>query len=280
MNKPKISVVMPAYNSEQYIAEAIESILNQTFSDFEFIIINDGSTDGTADIVKSYNDKRIKFVDNSENRGIVAVLNQGLSMARGEYIARMDSDDISHKNRFEKQIAYMDSHMECGVLSTAYHMFGTKERVVVHPKYVGLLNLLEGCYVAHPAVMIRKSVLDKYDFRYLQEFKHAEDYELWSRMALVTEIHNLSDVLLEYRWHGANVSIEHATQQRNLTDKIRQNILNKLTDDPKKQRFILAYAHGKTKRGILLPKWFGRIFCLFIFNRTTRHNFRDKYIKD
>ena len=101
---PKVSVLMPAYNSEKYIAEAIESILNQTFSDFEFIIINDGSTDKTAEIVNGYAraDKRIKFINNKKNQGLIAVLNQGLDLCRGEYIARMDSDDIAINDRLEK----------------------------------------------------------------------------------------------------------------------------------------------------------------------------------
>ena len=275
MKRPKISVVMPAYNAEQYIAESIESILNQTFADFEFIIINDGSTDKTADIVKSYDDKRIKFIDNQENQGIVPVLNQGLSMARGEYIARMDSDDISHLNRFEKQVSYMDNHPECGVLSSSYHMFGEKEAKFIHPEHVGLVDLLDGCVVAHPAVMMRKSVIDKYEFRYSSNFRYAEDYELWSRMVLVTGIHNLPEVLLEYRWHANNVSVEHAKTQCQLTNIIKQNILNKLTENTALQQRILY----RYKIGFLLPKWFGRICCLFIPNRTKRHNFRARYVK-
>ena len=233
MNNPKISVLMSAYNSEQYIAEAIESILNQTFSDFEFIIINDGSTDDTSAIIKGFEnkDKRIRFIDNKVNQGISAVANFGLSIACGEYIARMDSDDISHPERFEKQVAYMDSHPECGVLSASYHMFGDVDHITVHPEYVGALDLLVGCYVANPVAMIRKSVMDKYNFVYDKNYICAEDYDLWARMVRVTEIHNLPDVLLEYRWHKTNISKSCSEIQAENVKRIRQGILDYLTHD-------------------------------------------------
>ena len=237
------------------------------------IIINDGSTDKTAEVVRSYNDKRIRFIDNKNNQGISTATNHGLDLACGEYIAHMDSDDISHPDRFEKQIAYMDAHPECGVLSAAYHMFGDADEIVIHPEYVGLLTLLKGDYVANPVSMIRKSVVDKYGFRCNPKFDYAEDYEFWSRIVMVTEIHNLPDVLLEYRWHNKNVSVEHIKKQQELTQIVKRNILNKITKDPTEQQKLL-------KPGILLPKWLGRICCLFILKRTTRHNFRRKYVRD
>ncbi|MBR5904527.1 MAG: glycosyltransferase [Alphaproteobacteria bacterium] len=275
---PRISVLMPAYNSEKTVAESIESILNQTFKDFEFIIINDGSTDNTAKIVKEYakKDKRIKFIDNKKNQGLVPVLNQGLDLCSCEYIARMDSDDISLPKRFEKQIKYMDAHPECGVLGTWFQFFGNSKSIIQHPKFIKILNVLDGQFVGHPTVMMRKSVMDKYGFYYDANYKHAEDFELWSRMVFVTEIHNLQEILLKYRWADSNISVIHATEQIEVSDRIKQNILNKLTDDPVKQQSILH----KVKPGFLLPKFVGRIICLFIFKRENRHNFRDKYVKD
>ncbi len=282
MKTPRISVVMPAYNSEKYIGEAIESILNQTFIDFEFIILNDGSTDNTAKIVKEYakKDKRIKFIDNKKNQGLVSVLNQGLDLARGEYIARMDSDDISLPTRFEKQIKYMDEHSECGVLGTWFKCFGDSDVVVRHPERIKIFNILKSQHVGHPTVMLRKSVVDKYGFRYDQNYKHAEDFELWSRMVFVTEIHNLPEILLKYRWHGNNISVEYAQKQSELTQKVKQNILDRLTNNTQQQKSIMDCVNNKIKSGFLLPKWLGRICCLFIFNRNARHCFRDKYVKD
>lgn len=278
MKHPIISVVMPAYNSEKYIGEAIESILNQTFTDFEFIIINDGSTDNTAKIIKQYaqQDARIKFVNHSKNKGLVGVLNEGLDIATGEYIARMDSDDISLPTRFEKQVKYMDAHPECGVLGTWFKTFGKRNTVVKHPTIIKLLNILSDEHVGHPTVMLRKSIIDKYQFRYDTNYKHAEDFELWSRMVLLTEIHNLPEILLNYRWADANISVVHANNQIQNTKKIKQNILDKLTNDPTKQRLLTH----ELKPGILLPKFIGRIICLFIPKRETRHKFRARYVKD
>ena len=241
MKTPRISVLMPAYNSEKYIAAAIESILNQTFTDFEFIIINDGSTDDTAKIVDEYakRDNRIKFVNNSKNKGLIGVLNEGLNLARGEYIARMDSDDISLPTRFERQIAYMELHPKCGVLGTWFQMFGNATNIVRHPKRINLLNLLRDQHVGHPTVMIRKSVIDKYGFRYDPDYKHAEDFELWSRMVMITEIHNLPEILLRYRWADTNISVVHSQTQQDVAKRVKQNILDKLSVDTDIQREIM-----------------------------------------
>ena len=175
---PRISVILPAYNAEKTIIESIDSVLNQTFADFEFIIINDGSTDNTANIIKEYakEDKRIKFIDNKKNQGIVPVLNQGIDLCRGEYIARMDSDDISLPTRFGKQIEYMEKHAECGVLGTNFQCFGNSSDVVQKPKRIKILNIIKGQFVGHPTVMLRKSIIDKYNFRYDVNYKHAEDF--------------------------------------------------------------------------------------------------------
>lgn len=281
MKIPRISVLMPAYNSEKYIGEAIESILNQTYADFEFIIINDGSTDNTAKIIKEYaqRDNRIRFINHSKNKGLIGVLNEGLDLCCGEYIARMDSDDISLPTRFEKQIEYMDAHPECGVLGTWFQIFGNKNESIQWSQDIKILNFIKENQIGHPTVMLRKSVIDKFNFRYDFNYKHAEDFELWSRMVLVTEIHNLQETLLNYRWADENISVLHNQEQWSMTQKIKQNILDKMTDDKISQNLIMDIARYKNKRGILLPKWLGRIICLFIIKRETRHRFRDKYVK-
>lgn len=221
---PKISVLMPTYNAEEYIATAIESILNQTFSDFEFIIINDGSTDNTADIVKTYAkaDKRIKFVDNKKNQGLVAVLNQGLDMANGEYIARMDSDDISLPQRFARQVEYMDANPDVGVLGTAGQNFGADNSTNISPEIVDVIELIRGVGFYHPSVMMRKSVLDEYNLRYDPNYPLAEDHELWSRMLNVTKMRNIPDVLLKYRVHENSVSVANAHRQEIVKQFVRK----------------------------------------------------------
>lgn len=231
---PRVSVLMSAYNSEKYIAEAIESILNQTFTDFEFIIINDGSTDNTAKIISDYakSDKRIKFIDNKKNAGLIAALNQGLDFCRGEYIARMDSDDISLPERFAKQVKYMDQHPECGALSTWANKFGpniTKDKILTYIPTVKLLDfLVYGDKVLNPGSMVRRSVLVDNNIKYNPEYKYAEDYAFWIEVVKHAEIHNLQEILLKYRWHDGNVSVTHRQTQLECAERIRKSILSDL----------------------------------------------------
>ena len=207
---PKVSVVMPAYNAEKYIGEAIDSILNQTFTDFEFIIINDGSTDRTEEIIREYNDPRIVLLENEKNSGIVVTLNKGLDAAKGEYIARMDADDIAASIRFEKQIEVMDNDKTIGALGTGTRIFGetieTREtHSTLEPEKLKAELLFSTC-MCHPSVMIRKKVLDENNLRYKEEYKGAEDYELWWQISSVSKIMTIPDVLHFYRIHPDQVT--------------------------------------------------------------------------
>lgn len=236
MTAPKISVLMPAYNSEKYIAEAIESILNQTFGDFEFIIINDGSTDATPEIIRKYNDSRIRFIDNPNNQGLITVLNQGLELARGEYIARMDSDDISVPERLELQVDYMDKHPDVGVLGGWCLKFTNdgKTQILKMLENPGLLDLFShGNLVSHPSVMMRAAVLKKYGLKYDINYPHAEDFALWVQFAIVSKIYALPRVLVKYRWHGENVCIKYHDQQLDSDRRIRKSIVDILTSSSK-----------------------------------------------
>ena len=202
---PKISVLMPVYNAEEYVADAISSILEQTFSDFEFIIINDGSRDKTAAIVKSFKDERIKFIDNPKNQGLIVVLNQGLDLCRGEYIARMDADDISYPERFAKQIDFLDNHLDVGLLGTAGENFGDNNDRHYQPEDVDVIDLLRGVCFYHPSVMIRRSVLIDNGLKYNKNYYLVEDYELWARMLKVCRLCNLNEILIKYRVHAKSV---------------------------------------------------------------------------
>ena len=243
---PRVSVLMPAYNVEKYVGEAIESILNQTFTDFEFIIINDGSTDNTAKIIKEYakKDKRIRFIDNKKNQGLIAVLNQGLDLCTGEYIARMDSDDISLPERFAKQIEYMDNHHECGVCGTFGKVFlenGKKGWIWKEPIDVLICDLLKRNQLIHPTVFIRKDIIDKYNLRYNKDYKHAEDYAFWLELIKHTKIHNLSDILLNYRIHSNNIGVVYNSEQLCVSKKIRNEIKNELTTDSVLKHVLTNY---------------------------------------
>ena len=253
---PKVSVLMPAYNSEKYIAEAIESILNQTFSDFEFIIINDGSTDKTAEIVDGYAqaDKRIKFINNKKNQGLIAVLNQGLDLCRGEYIARMDSDDIAINDRLEKQVAYLDANPHVGAVGGWHEKFGTNVITTLrkYPQNAKILDMLIlGTPLSHPATTIRASVLRDNNIRYNPDFCHAEDYELWSQIIKVAPIHNLPEKLLKYRWHNTNVSVLSQKTQRDNAERVKANIIDYITDDNKIKEHLISLA-GETNKHVYL----------------------------
>lgn len=236
---PKVSVLMPVYNTkEEYLREAIESILNQTFTDFEFIILNDGSTDENVEkVIKSYDDKRIKFINNTNNQGFIGSLNQCLDVAQGEYIAKMDSDDISLSERLEKQVQYLDNHSEIGLVGCGYKAFDKNNFSKIHPAKICLLDLLTGCCTT--IFLLRKSIIDKHNLRFRKEYIHAEDYDFYARFARFSQIENIQEVLYLYRWHGENISITKAQEQLESSNKVRQDILDFLTDDKNLQQEIM-----------------------------------------
>ena len=252
--KPRISVLMAAYNAEKYVAEAIDSILGQTYRDFEFIIINDGSTDKTAEIIKSYKDPRIVFVDNKKNQGLIAVLNQGLDMAKCEYLARMDADDTCVPDKFEKQIAFMDANPDVGILGTDYQAFGGNDTIFRCPEVIGFMELMKGNCISHPSVMIRKALFDKYDLRYDPDYVVAEDYELWSRAVRFMKIRSLPEIMCKYRWHETNVSNTGKELQLKNDARVKQNMLDFLTHDESLRTPLKEIIRGGRWAGIPIIK--------------------------
>ena len=221
----KVSVLMPVYNTEEkYLRDAMESILNQSFKNFEFLIYDDGSTNNASEIIKSYKDKRIQYISNPQNLGLIKTLNNGLSIAKGEYIARMDSDDISLPTRIEKQVAFMDNNPTVGICGTAIEFF-PDNRELKFPEYPKVLDLLFGSILAHPSVIFRKSEIEKYKWHYDERYIHCEDFALWSQAIRQTSIYNLQEVLLKYRWHGKNISVLRAEEQKNTAEEIKKEIL-------------------------------------------------------
>ncbi len=231
MSDPRVTVLMPVYNAEKYVGEAIDSILNQTFKYFEFLIINDGSTDSSLEIIKSYNDPRIKLVSNDINLGLSNTLNKGIELSQGEYIARMDADDISLPERLEKQIEFMDSHQHIGICGSWIQNFdrsGDKDIWKYSQIHEELLcSLFYNSCFAHPSVCIRKQVLIETGLRYKQEFTPAEDYELWTRLIEVTKGTNLPLVLLKYR-SSENQMTKDENKMVSQANIIRIKMLNRL----------------------------------------------------
>ena len=232
---PLISVVMSCYNRQNYVAQAIESILNQTYTNFEFIIIDDCSTDNTYKIIKKYvkRDKRIIALQNEDNKGIVHALNTGFKLAQGKYIARMDDDDISLPQRFEKQVKYMEENPDVVVLGSKIETFPNEGGNWCPATNGDLLQMLMPlcCPICHPSVLIRKDFLRKHKLSYLEEYKYAEDYHLWTQIILKGgKIVNLDEVLLKYRIGGNKISSNKAstTIQNKLTQKIRTEQLSQI----------------------------------------------------
>jgi glycosyltransferase involved in cell wall biosynthesis len=194
---------MPVYNGATYLNEAIDSILKQTFSDFEFIISDDGSTDDSVKIIKSYDDNRIRLVENKNNIGQSETLNKGINLARGKYIARMDQDDISMPERLKKQLDFMENNSDVGVCGSWLQLIGKYKGIAESETEDDLIKikLLTNQNLAHPAVMIRKSTLVKYQLNYDPTFTVAMDYDLWVRMFEYCSFANLPEPLLKYRTH-------------------------------------------------------------------------------
>ncbi len=208
---PKISVILPVYNSEQYLHEAVTSILNQTYNDFTLYAINDGSTDKSLNILSQISDKRLKIISNERNMGLIHSLNLGISKSTDyQYIARMDADDVSLPDRFAHQVEYLDRNPETGVVGTSITYFGGKDKpkdVYLPEENVKILPALI-CKnpIVHPTVMLRNSILEKTSIRYNTNYVKYEDYKLWLDLASECKFHNIKKVLLGYRRHTSNIS--------------------------------------------------------------------------
>lgn len=227
----KVSVLMPVFNAEKYLAEAIDSIISQTWEDWELVIINDGSTDSSLSIVESYTDKRILLINNELNLGLIKTLNKGIELCKGEYIARMDADDVAHPERLQKQVSFLDqnrNHILCGTNAQIINNKGEIVGKIMNPTSNTLLqiSLLFTNPFIHPSMMIRKSAFK--DNLFDEKALHVEDFELWTRLASKGKIANLEQALLKYRWHDTNVSIKHANIQERAKNEIIKGQLLKL----------------------------------------------------
>ncbi|MEN6414182.1 MAG: glycosyltransferase family 2 protein [Veillonellales bacterium] len=245
---PKVSVIMPVYNAQDYLREAIDSILSQTFIDFEFIIIDDGSTDNSLPIIKSYADPRIRLIRNETNLKLITSLNKGMNLAHGKYIARMDADDISLPDRLAKQVDFMDQHPDIAVCGTWVELFGkpceqTSWHFTDNPAIAKCI-LLFGCCLAHPSAMIRRTVLES-GFCYSYSYPHAEDYGLWVQIARNHNIASIPQVLFKYRLSDSQKSAKEAQQVLDGTAKIQLEQLNRLGIEPTQQECLLHLTIGQ-----------------------------------
>lgn len=225
--KPLVSVVMPIYNAERYVEEALSSIINQTYKNLEIIIVNDCSSDSSMRIIGQMDDPRIIIINNKTNLGVAASLNRGFMEARGNYIARMDSDDIAELDRISLQVNYMEENPNVVVCGTAIRFIGNKKgtRIFQNQYKRILVDLMFQCALCHPTVMLRRKILIDNGLNYEEDFEKAEDYRLWTRCSQYGAIGNIEDVGLNYRVHDSQVSNVYKKKQDKASDIIRKEYL-------------------------------------------------------
>ncbi len=256
MNEPLVTVLMSVYNGEKYLREAMESILNQTYRNIEFLIINDASTDSSIEIIQSYRDERIRFSSNAENIKLTASLNKGIDLAQGKYIARMDADDISLPVRIEKQVAFMEQHPQVGLCGTYVQNIGMNDPYV--PPYKTThdeikFKLFFETHFPHPAAMLRKSVLDEHNLMYDTVNQVAQDYELWNKMIDYCEVAIIPEPLVKKRSHPEMTSVKKGEEQLQVVKKIHGELMRKLGATPSKEaldsyELFLKGANPKSKK--------------------------------
>ncbi|WP_162426757.1 glycosyltransferase family 2 protein [Pontibacter pudoricolor] len=245
---PALTVLMPVYNAEKFLSEAIDSILEQTFQDFEFIIIDDGSSDKSASIIQSYSDPRIRFYTNKENEGISATLNKGIKLAEAPWIARMDADDISYPDRLEKQMTYLEANPDCAMVSTLTRVISETGDVLwvdrIRSEHF-YYNLAFICWIYHPTVLFSKTAVQEAG---MYTATYSEDFELFWQISRRYKIYNLPTILLDYR----------------VTDQSLHQVLKKTEYEIAQQEQVLRNLRYYAGSNYTLPSSF--IACF-------RHNF-------
>lgn len=228
-----VTVLMPAYNAELYIAEAIESILNQTYTQFELMIIDDGCTDGTIDIIKGFDDDRIKLVVNEKNLGLIATLNKGLDLIKTPFIARMDADDISLPTRLETQYQFMQNHPQVGACGTWYDNILPDNTERKGGRYLAghnqvLFKNLYQLHIIHGTTMMRTEVIEKHNLTFNSAYSHAEDYDFFTRLAKFAELYNIPAALYKIRHHSESVSKKFSSIQEDNSNTVKQRIFKEI----------------------------------------------------
>jgi len=222
---PKVSVFMPVYNAGKDLIEAVQSIIDQTFTDFEFVIVNDGSTDNSMELLQKFNDSRIRIIHNDGNKGLIASLNIGLELCLGEYIVRMDQDDISLPTRIEKQVEFMDQHPECGLLGSWFQDFGDniESKLVSYSSDDTQIRIrhLYQTHISHPTALLRNSVIKANNLKFDPNFVHGEDYEFWVRMSTYCKLSNIPELLVLKRDHIHNITNKYAQTMQDTCAKVK-----------------------------------------------------------
>ncbi len=253
LKNPKVTVLMSVYNGEYHLRDAVDSILNQSLKDFEFIIINDNSQDSTSQILKEFSDQetRITILDNHENIGLTRSLNKGLALANGEYIARQDADDISLQERLSVQAEYLDNNNDIALLGSAYFVIDSEgQSIAIHKQPLGYTKIrwqvLFHNAFCHTSVMFRRSLLQNGRCLYDESLRYSQDYDFWTRLIKVTRAVNLGTPLVKFRKTHTGISSTQIEDQQNIANSISLREI----------RLIVPLAELSNTQITLLRQWF------------------------
>ena len=274
MGKPKVSITMTAYNAEAYIEQVLQSIFEQSLSDFEVILVDDGSTDETWRLVQKCTDKRLTAIQCEHN--YIHSLNCAQQLAKGEYIARMDADDLMHPHRLALQVALMERHKKVDICTgwiKGFNMQGYTDDFTMLGGYIKnpLLCLLRQNQLYHPTAMIRRAFWEKHNLQYLSDYAYAEDYKMWADSAIKgATFYVLPQVLHYYRTSNEQVSNSHNTEQREIAKRVQEDILAYLIAQNSNCNTLTIFAdalHLLVEKRILTHREM-REACIKILQRT------------
>lgn len=243
--RPLVTVLLPVHNGRDYLQDAIASVLRQTLTDFELLVIDDGSTDGSVDLIRAYDDPRIRLVVQEQNRGVADTLNHGLSLARGEFIARMDADDICRPERLERQVDLLRRCPDVAVCGSWVEAFEGAHREVweapvTHDAILARMLFVSALY--HPTACFRSAFMTDNSLQYASDFPCAQDYDLWARCAAKGRLANLAEVLLEYRLHPGQSARQKSAVRQDYADRVRFGLLSGLGLHPDEPTLALHRA--------------------------------------
>ena len=277
---PRLTVLMPTYNVAPWVEEAIRSVLNQTYRDFELLVVDDASADNTLERVRSIKDSRIRIVAFPDNVGLAENLNRGLDLIETELVARMDGDDIAEPDWLETGVKVLDSKAEVGICSFGFQFFGTKSSLVRFPEHNedSKVQMLFGCTVMVP--VFRKSVFTDNQLRYSTEAFPAEDYMMWANAYRVTQVYNVQRTLFRYRTHPTQISTSRREAQIVKSNEVRLKMLHWLNPDftDEEKRFFLDIfvpCRIETKEDIAKLKCFAQL----IISRNTLGNYSNDALR-
>jgi glycosyltransferase involved in cell wall biosynthesis len=249
MSLSLVTVLLPVYNAAAYLAETVAGVLTQTWRDFELLVIDDGSTDASAALLADYArmDSRVRVVA-QPNAGLVAALNRGLALAQSRYIARLDADDVCAPERLARQVAFLEHHPRVAACGSWVHVLGAPAQAVWRypvDDAAARAQLVFETPFCHPAVMLRRETLTQHSLAYSPEFREAEDYELWARLAEHGTLANLPEVLLEYRVHPGQKRQRHPGGVSDYANRVRQAQLARLGIAPAARELAVHQALGE-----------------------------------